>query len=300
MNRFIKEYFVLFLVAAMAAGYLFSPVFLPINRLTIPILGGLMISSFLSADFHLFLARIRRPGDVLLVFLLIKLVLPAALYFLLRPWNELLAVAVLLMTAAPSAAVSPALTTLCRGDAEFILVLLIFTTLVSPVSLPLTMNFLAGADMEIDIPGMIRTLLQIIIFPLVLSLILKQFLKEKIEKVKPWLGSVSVILLTVLLLGLVAGGAGAIREHLGLMPLYGSVALVLGLFLALGGFFFFPFFDRGRRVGLSIATLYVNVGLVIVLSVRYFPVEVMIFCLLYEVPVNIIPGIIRRLNTRPS
>ena len=295
MNHFIKKYFVLFLVAAIAAGYLFDSVFIPLSRYTIPILGALMVSSFLSVDYRLILEKIKKPKEFIVVFILVKMILPALLYFILRPFHELLAVAVLLIAAAPAAGVSPAMTALCRGDTEFILVVLIFTTLISPFSLPLTMNFLAGTNMEIDIPGMIRTLLQIIAGPLAVTLILKKLLKEKLDSVKPYLGSVSVIILTVLLLGLTSGGARQIRTHLEMIPFYGAAALILGVLLSLAGYFFFPFLDRGKRIGLTISTLYVNVGLVIVLAARYFPPEVMIFSLLYEVPVNVFPGILRRI-----
>ena len=70
--------------------------------------------------------------------------------------------------------------------------------------------------------------------------------------------------------------------------------------LTLAGYVLFPRLDRKKRIGLSVSTLYVNAGLTIVLAARYFPVEVMILCLLYELPVNIFPGIIRRVFSSPE
>lgn len=295
MNQLIKTHFVYFLIGAMILGFLVPGPFAFLSSLTIPILGAIMVFSFLSMDYRLLLAQLKRPRDIAVVFVITKILLPAALFFAIKPFNPILAVAVLLITAAPAAAVSPTLTSLCRGDMEFILVILTVTTVLAPITLPLTINLLAGTSIDIDVRGMVITLVQIIIAPLAIALLLKRFFERPIERVKPYLSSAAVVLLAVLLLGIVAKGSPEIRGHLDLAPGYLLLAFILGTALTLLGWFLFPFLDKGKRIGLAICTSYINVGLVIVLASRYFPVEVMIFSIIFEIPVNIIPEIVKRI-----
>ncbi len=298
MNRFIQKYFVLILALAISLGFIFDSFFLPLGNFTVPFLGALMLSSFLAMDYRIFLERLKKPGDFLIVFIIVKIFLPAGLYFLIQPLNPSLAIGILLVSAAPAAGISPSMTRLCRGDSEFVTGILIFTTLVSPITLPLTMNILAGTRMEIDMMGMITTMLTIIIFPMFLSLIIKKIFKDQVEKIKTYLGSAAIIILSLMLLGLTSRGASIIRENLGELPLYGISALILGAILSLGGYYLFFFMERKKRIGLSVSSLYVNIGLIIVLAASYFPERVIIFTLLYMLPANFFPGLIGRFVNR--
>ena len=300
MNEFIKTHFVFFLIASMLLGFFVPGPFAIFANLVVPILACIMISSFLSIDFAVLKKRLSRPKDIIIVFVIVKIIIPAGLYFIIKPFDPVIALAILLISAAPAAAVSPTFTKLCRGDMEFALVVLMITSVLSPITLPLTINLLAGTNIDIDIWGMVKTLLQIIVIPFVATLVLKRFCSKSIEKVKPYLGSFAVIALAILLLGLVANGAADIKSNYALFPKFTLVSCLLGIYLALAGWFFFLFFNREKRIALSLSTSYINVGLIIVLSSRFFPIEVMIFTLIYEIPANILPGIIKWLCNKKS
>ncbi|MBI9103538.1 MAG: hypothetical protein JEY99_14055 [Spirochaetales bacterium] len=296
MNKFIQTYFTLFITVSMVLGFVFPDFFILFGKYTLQLLAGLMLSSFLGMDFKRFIRRIKKPGPYLLVFLFIKIVLAALLFFLIKPFDETIAVGVLLLVAAPSAGVSPTLTRICKGDVEFIIGFLIFTTIVSPFSLPITMNVLAGTEMDIDMMGMIETMVSLIIIPMTISVLAKRFLRKQVEKVQPYLSSTAVIILSLMLLGLTSLGAPMVKANMDIIPLYGGAALVLGIILSLSGYFFFGFMDRKKRIGLSLSTLYINVGLIVVLASRYFPERVMIFTLCYMIPANFFPWVIKKIT----
>lgn len=300
MNRFIQRHFALFLISAIVLGYLFPKPFDFLYDCSLFILGTVMVLSFLSLDLSSLKREIRRPGSLAVTLVIAKFLIPGLLFLVIRPFHPTLAVAVLLVSATPFATVSPAISRLCGGHGEFSLVLLVITTLLSPLTLPATMRLFAGASLAIDLPGMAKTLLQLIIAPFLIAHLLHRFLPGPVEKQKANYGSYSVILIFVLLLGLIARGAPEIRANLSLIPLYGGAVMVLGIVLGLsGGFLFFPL-TREKRISLSVGLIYVNVGLSILLAAKYFSPPVMLFALLYEIPANLLPGIVKAVTAAKS
>lgn len=257
-----------------------------------------MILGFLSLDFTVFKKELSQPLSLILTLVGMKFVLPGMLFFLSRLINTELAIAVLLVSAAPFATVSPAITKLCKGNSEYSLVLLVITTLMAPFTLPGTVLLFTGVSMEIDIFGMMISLLQLIITPFLISLVLKRFIPRLIVKQKSYFGSYSVILVFILLLGLIAHGADDIRVNIQTVPFLGIMAFALGGIQGIIAWII-PL-GRKKRIALSVGSIYVNVGLVIVLAAAYFSLEVMIFCVLYELPANLLPGLLRRLTEGKS
>ena len=300
MNKFIKSHFIFLLTGVMVLGFFIPAPFQFIGKYVVFILAAIMVTSFLSIDLAKMFKKLAKPKDMITVFAIVKILIPAGLYFALRPFDPMIALAVLLLSAAPAAATSPTFTKICKGDAEFTTMILVVTAVLSPVTLPLTINLLAGTNISIDIFGMVKTLVQLVVIPLAISVLLKKFCREAVKKYEPAFGSIALILLSILLLGVVAQGAKDIRDHFELFSKYLTVSCIFGVFLALAGWFFFFFYNREKRIGLALSTSYVNIGMIIVLASRYFPVEVVIFALIFEIPANILPGIIKKIVLKKS
>jgi len=252
-----------------------------------------MVLSFLNLDLSLLTREIRKPGTLVLVLAVTKFLVPGLLYLAIFPFSPVLAVAVLLIGTTPAATVSPTLTRICGGNAEFALVILVLTALISPFSLPATIRLFTGIALEIDFMGMAKTLLQMIVIPFLTALGLRRLFPRGVEKSKHHFGPWSVMLVFILILGLMAQGAEDIRENLNLVPGYLAAALGLGVVQGLSGAFLLFFLDRKRRITLAVGLIYINVGLSIVLAVKYFTTPVLVFALLYEVPANLLPGLVR-------
>jgi BASS family bile acid:Na+ symporter len=278
---------------AILLGYLFPGPLGFIYNYSLLILGTIMVLSFLSLDLSLISDEIRNPVTLAIVLVVTKFAVPGLLYLLIFPFSPVLAVAVLLIGTTPAATVSPTLTRICGGNAEFALVILVLTALISPFSLPATIRLFTGIALEIDFLGMAKTLLQMIIIPFFISLGLRRLFPRGVEKSKFHFGPWSVLLVFILILGLMAHGAEDIRENLVLVPSYLAAALGLGILQGLTGAFLLFFLDRKRRISLAVGLIYINVGLSIVLAVKYFSTPVLVFALLYEVPANLLPGLVR-------
>ncbi len=179
-----------------------------------------MVLSFLSLDLSLITEEIKKPGTLAFTLLVTKFLVPGLLYVIILPFSPVLAVAVLLIMTTPAATVSPTLTRICGGNAEFSLVMLVLTALISPFSLPATIRLFTGIALEIDFIGMAKTLLEMIVIPFLIALGLRRLFPRSIEKGKIHFGPWSVVLVFILILGLMAHGAEDIRENLTLVPPY--------------------------------------------------------------------------------
>ena len=73
-------------------------------------------------------------------------------------------------------------------------------------------------------------------------------------------------------------------------------AFVLGIILILAGWFCFFFMDRKKRTGIAIGNLYMNIGLSAVLAVNFFGPGVLMFILIYELPANLLPGLLGKIG----
>ena len=301
MNRHIQENFSLLLFIGIVLGYLFPGTFVFIYPWVIPVLCVVMIMSFLSMDFSALKMELKSPTAVILPIVVSKILIPGILFLLIRPFHPILAVAVLLVGATPYATVTPALSRLCGGNGEFSLVLLVLTTMASPFLVPATMKLFAGTTVEMDLPGMIRTLLQLILGPFILAYVLKRYQNRRVEKVKPLFRINLGYFDRVYSHG--ASGQGGAGDQV--RPQKGSPAAGLrhGSRNPAGGSrrdsSSSPW-EKDGGLALSVGFIYINAGLAIVMADKFFTTEVMLFAILYEVPANVLPGVVQKLTRGPK
>jgi BASS family bile acid:Na+ symporter len=182
-----------------------------------------------------------------------------------------------------------------RGDTAFLLVQLVISSLLTPFLFPLMLKLVAGAVISLDTMDMMVMLMKLIFIPFVLSLLLRKFGPSIIEETKHRYGGISVLLITILLLGIVAKGSPTIKGRLlESLPEIG-LAFLLGLFLIASGYFPFLFLEKEKRICLALGNLFMNVGLTLVIASQYFSADVVLFCLVYELPANTLPVAMQRL-----
>ena len=128
----------------------------------------------------------------------------------------------------------------------------------------------------------------------------KKFTPKTIDKVQPYLSSMAIITLSLMLLGLSAQGAPSIRANLDLTFRFFLSVVALGIILPLAGYYLFPFVNHRIRTGISVSSPLHQCGTDHRPGLRYFPEKVMIFTLLYMIPANFIPEVIKRLSYKAN
>ncbi len=292
---FIQKYFGAFFAAGLALGLFFPDFFSPVSERVVLILGTVMTMIFLTIDLKSVILNLKRFHHIGAALFVSKAVFPLLIYLAARPLGEPVSIGVLLLCLTPFAAVSPTITRIIGGDTEFIIICQVLLTLLSPFYMPALLLLYAGAVIELDILQMMKTLVFLILIPFGISLVLRPLLKKAVERTKKYYGAFTIILISVLLSGLLSGASEPITANpLRALPLAG-LAVGLGVILSAAGWFGFFFLDRKKRIGLSAANLYMNVGLTAVIAAGFFGAETMLFILLYELPANLLPAALGRI-----
>jgi bile acid:Na+ symporter, BASS family len=300
--QLVPRFFGLVLITAIVSGYLFDETLGFLGDYVILFLAVAITISFLSIDLKEIVSHLKKIHLLIIVILVSKVALPAAIYYGTRSFDPVLSVAFLLVVSSPVAIIAPTLTTIVKGDTAFVMLLVVVTTLLAPIQLPLMMKVLAGETIQIDVRGMMFTLLQLILVPFALTLLVKRIAKKPIKRALPYLNAISVLLIACLIAGVIAKWAFTIEEHIDLILPFIIIAYALDLFLACFGYFGHWFLNKEKRIGLAVAILYMNIGLDIVIASEFFSSQVLLFCIVFELPINTLPIAIKRFtrNFSPS
>lgn len=294
----ISKYFGIVMIAALALGFGLPSVFSPISKAVFYLLGIIIGISFLTLDFREFAGTIKQFHLPLGVFLFYKIALPTGLYLILSRWDRSVALAVLLLAATPVGIITPALAGLVGGDRAFVLALVIITAFAAPFYFPFLIKIIVGTRIEIDAVGMMFTLAKLVFIPFAASLVLRKWGKKLIDRTRHLHGAVSIFLLFFVILGVCARGAPVLRSSWTAALQYFGLSIPFCILLAGLGFFLFWFLRRDRRIGLAVAIPYMNMAMTIVIASEFFTPQVVLFCVVYEIPVNILPVILRSLVNR--
>lgn len=177
-DRFTGRWMPLIIVLCLTAGIAFAA---PLGRLAflVPYFFAFMtFSGALRASFRSVYDAIRHPLPLLAALVIIHIVLPLAalgagrLFFAGSP--DFVAGLVLEYTV-PSAVASVMWCVMSGGSVALTLCIIVIDTLGAPLLLPFTLHVLLGADLQIDVTGMMRDLLWMVALPALLTLLLNQF-----------------------------------------------------------------------------------------------------------------------------
>lgn len=143
-----------------------------------------------------------------------------------------LAAGVILVGCCPGGTASNVVSYLAKGDVALSVAMTTVSTLLAPLLTPVLALWLAGQYMPVDAGSMAWSIVQIVLFPVLLGLVIRLFLPRLVNKSLPALPWISVLAITVVVVAVVAGSAKAIFSA-GLLVLV-AVILHNGLGYALG------------------------------------------------------------------
>ena len=196
-----------------------------------PLLGLVMFTMGLTlrpVDFGLVL---RRPLPVLLGVVAQYVIMPlvAVLVVTVLSLPPALAAGVILVGCAPGGTASNVVSYLARGDVALSVTMTSVSTLLAPFLTPLLTLWLAGRYMPLDGAGMARTIVTIVLLPVLAGLVVRLLLAPLAEALLPVLPWLSVAAISVIVAIVVSGSADAMRTAAPLVLLAVVVHNVLGM-----------------------------------------------------------------------
>ena len=174
-----------------------------------PLLGVIMFGMGLTLKLEDFRVVFSRPRDVLVGCLAQFTVMPLLAYLLVRVFRlePALAIGVILVGCCPGGTASNVITYLAKGDLALSVGMTAVSTLLAPVLTPLLVWLLAGETVDVDVVGMLLSILWVVILPIILGLLVKRVWPRTTEKAAGYLPALSSLAICVIVLIVIAANA---------------------------------------------------------------------------------------------
>lgn len=237
----------------------------------VPLLAGVMFCMGMTLTWDDFRSVFRRPVDVGLAALLQYTVMPLAgwgLAVVLGLEPALIAGMVLLGSTSGGTA-SNVITYLARGNVALSITCTLVSTLLAVVMLPLLSWFYLRQVVPVDVLGMVRSVAQIVLLPVLLGTAINSVAARRITPIKPLLPLLSVVVIVLIIAVIAALNAQRLRQVGGWLLL--AVMLHNGFGLAMG--YLLPRLlgrDEVTCRTLAIEVGMQNSGLAVALALKHF------------------------------
>ena len=206
----ISEYMgVLVLLSALAA-LAFPQVFSVIKPTVInPLLGVIMFGMGLTLKADDFRVVFSRPKDILIGCLAQFTVMPLLAWILARLFalDEALTVGVVLVGCCPGGTASNVITYLAKGDLALSVGMTGVSTLLAPLLTPLLVLLLAGETVDVNVVGMLLSILWVVILPIAAGLLVKRLWPRQTEAATAYLPALSSLAICAIVLIVIAANA---------------------------------------------------------------------------------------------
>ena len=267
------------------------------------LLGVVMFGMGLTLNLRDFQIVFSRPKDVITGCVAQFTVMPLLAWGLSRLFrlDEALALGVVLVGCCPGGTASNVITYLAKGDLALSVGMTGVSTLLAPLLTPLLTWALAGKSVDVDVAGMLLSILWVVILPIVAGLIVKGLWPKFTERMTAYLPAVSSLAIAFIVLIVISANAQKLLMGGLVIVLVVVLHNVCGLLLGwlIGRLLHLP---NAKRRAISIEVGMQNSGLASSLATLHFAAYPMatIPGAVFSVWHNISGAIVARLYVRTS
>lgn len=288
ISSIASQYFAFWVALASAIGLLWPSTFVFLLPHIGIVLGVIMFGMGMTLSLDDFKRVAMRPAAVGVGVGAQFMVMPLLAFGiarLLRLPPEL-AVGFILLGASPGGTASNVITYLARGDVALSVTMTSISTLLSPLLTPLLTLWLAGHWMPIPVAGLLLSILQIVLVPVVLGVVAQRYFSKTVAKGIEIMPLVSVTAIVAIVGAIVGRNAERILS-IGPLILLGVIAHNgLGLWLGYGVGSMLRF-GKAQRRAVAIEVGMQNSGLAVALAVTHFGPSAAIPAALFSVWHNV-------------
>ena len=266
-----------------------------------PLLGVIMFGMGLTLRWEDFRIVFSRPKDVIIGCIAQFTIMPMLAWILARLFalDEALTVGVALVGCCPSGTASNVITYLAKGDLALSVGMTGVNTVLAPILTPLLVLLLAGKTVDVDVAGMLLSILWVVILPIAAGLIVKSLWPRQTTKATVYLPALSTIAICAIVLIVIAANAEKLMSSGLVIMLVVVLHNICGLCVGYGLGSLLGLSTAKRRA-ISIEVGMQNSGLASSLATLHFAAYPMatIPGALFSVWHNISGAIVARLYTR--
>ena len=270
MTRF-NTFFPLWAILLSGAAIFFSESFSSLASWIIPLLAGVMFTMGLTLKATDFQRILRDPRPILVGVLLQFILMPLLAVVLAKMFglsNQLTAGLVLVGCCAGGTA-SNVISYLARADLALSISMTVCSTLVGVVATPLLTGFYLSTTINVDTIGMLVSIVQIVLIPVLAGITLNHLFPAFIRPVTPQLPTLSILIILTIIAIVVALNSDSLLE-IGALTLVAVVLHNLGGMC--GGFYLSRLmgFDTRQSHTIAIEVGMQNSGLGVALALEFF------------------------------
>lgn len=274
ISDFFVKHLIYFIIILSALALKFPDNFKPMTNYTAIFLAFAMFGMGTTIAVEDFQHLIRHPKNIIIgsicQFTLMPLIALGLCVLFKLPQD--LALGVILVGCAPGGTASNVLTHIGGGDVAFSVSMTILSTLLAPILTPLLVYALAGSWVEVSVLGMVKSVVQVILIPVLLGIGIKKVFAKQVDRLQSVFPLISSLAIALIISGIIGLNAEKIMTS-GLMIF--SVVLLhncLGLFLGLmvGKALHLT---EAENTAISVEVGTQNSGLSVVLATGSFPMN---------------------------
>lgn len=275
LNSLINQYFGVILLLSAILGLVVPPFDIDTSLIIIFALGTVIFSSFfrIALNKELFRADWK---SLPLYFVARFLVLPLIVYFIFVGFSEFYALAFFLLLLLPAAVSSPAFSAMFGGSVSLALKILVFSSFLSILSIPILSGWVLTRNVQIDSVSLFLIMVYTVVIPFVLHIPFR-----KSEKATRFFTTNNPVITALGLMTIFVFSTSKNREIIfsdpAKMLVYTLVAILFYLALYFFGFYMMRKQERSRRIAYSVSSGANNIGIGVTLTMLFFPGETNVF-----------------------
>ena len=198
--------FPLWAVLLSAVAYVYPEYFAPHQGLIVPFLSLIMLGMGVTLSVDSFLGVFKRPKVILLGTLMQYSIMPLAAWIvcLVLKLPPDLAAGVILLGCCPGGTASNVISYLAKADVALSIVLTSVSTMLAFLATPFLTWLFIGRTVNVDVMGMLTSVVNIVVVPVVLGLLISHFFEKQIAPVKeifPAISAAAIVIIIAVIIG---------------------------------------------------------------------------------------------------
>ncbi|MGZ6290815.1 MAG: bile acid:sodium symporter family protein [Syntrophales bacterium] len=262
-------------LSSMAAGIVFPNFSSLFQSLPIYCLMVLFALSYLSIELDIVWRTLKDHSKTILAFTVLKsLILPVAVFYIFKVIAPTYALSALLLIGVSTGVVAPFISNLVKGNSPLVLVVVVITSVLVPITLPALIHVVAARYAELSLIAMIRMLMLVIFVPILVVECLRRLTPGLLKHLMKRQFPLSLLLFAIINLGIFCRYSPLFKKDPSIIITASAVAVVLSAICCTVGILFFWKSSVENQLAGAVMLGNMNNVLVIVFSSEFFgPIE---------------------------
>ena len=270
-TQFIQKTFALWVVLFAGIALIVPEAFVWLKVYITWMLGIIMFGMGMTMTVDDFKGVLQSPKAVVIGVVAQFVVMPGLAYLLCQLFQlpPEIAIGVILVGCCPGGTASNVITYMAKGNTALSVACTSVSTILAPVLTPAIFYLLASQWIEINAVSMLGSILQVVLFPIILGLIVRTVLKQKVDAYIQVMPLISVIAIVAIVAAIIGGSKAQILESglliLGVVALHNGLGYLLGFWAS--RLFKLPYADS-KAIAIEVGMQ--NSGLGVALAAVHF------------------------------